>query len=159
MRYVKLENNTPINYSIEQLLLDYPEASIYKGSQLPNEELLSHYNVYPLITTPLPDLLEDELAEEGLPVLIDNEWHQTWVARKMTAEEINTIVNSNTDIPENIVYSQDNQFFTDQDTSNGRYEICQTCPSFTILKTCKECGCIMPLKVRLKSSECPLGKW
>jgi len=41
-----------------------------------------------------------------------------------------------------------------------RLSICQNCPSYKKrLKQCKECGCIMPAKVKLPNAFCPLGKW
>jgi hypothetical protein len=41
-----------------------------------------------------------------------------------------------------------------------RLDICDTCPSLIQLtQQCKECGCIMPLKAKLKDATCPLGKW
>jgi hypothetical protein len=42
IRYIKIKNNQPTNYSIDQLLVDYPSAIIYKVSQLPDEELLKN---------------------------------------------------------------------------------------------------------------------
>ena len=40
-----------------------------------------------------------------------------------------------------------------------RIDQCNACDSLTILKTCKECGCIMPVKTWLKRVSCPLRKW
>ena len=41
-----------------------------------------------------------------------------------------------------------------------RLDICRSCPRyFNPTGTCKECGCFMTLKTRLKSAECPIGKW
>lgn len=40
-----------------------------------------------------------------------------------------------------------------------RKSICESCDKLTIIKTCTECGCIMPLKTWLKSGVCPLNKW
>lgn len=41
-----------------------------------------------------------------------------------------------------------------------RWNICIACDRlFTPTKTCKECGCFMKIKVRLKGSSCPLSKW
>ena len=45
-------------------------------------------------------------------------------------------------------------------TSDERYEICQSCDWFrTVIKQCKKCGCIMPLKTQLQSAKCPIRKW
>lgn len=42
----------------------------------------------------------------------------------------------------------------------ARYAICEKCPQFNkITKTCKECGCFMAAKTKLKLASCPLGKW
>jgi hypothetical protein len=46
------------------------------------------------------------------------------------------------------------------DEARERYVICINCPE--IIKAtnqCKQCGCFMNLKVKLKRAECPLGKW
>jgi hypothetical protein len=37
---------------------------------------------------------------------------------------------------------------------------CATCPSFQKdIMMCKECGCMMKLKVLVPTATCPLGKW
>lgn len=42
----------------------------------------------------------------------------------------------------------------------ARMDICNSCPELIPLsKQCKKCGCIMPLKTKLKAATCPLGKW
>jgi hypothetical protein len=42
-----------------------------------------------------------------------------------------------------------------------RIKICNECESLTLVKVCKECGCFMPMKVRLIGFEvaCPKLKW
>ena len=40
-----------------------------------------------------------------------------------------------------------------------RYDICKECPELSKLKFCGQCGCFMPLKVRIGSVSCPLKKW
>ena len=43
-----------------------------------------------------------------------------------------------------------------------REEICAKCPhlkDFLGRKQCAECGCILDMKIKLKSTECPLKKW
>lgn len=40
-----------------------------------------------------------------------------------------------------------------------RIELCKACDRLTSFNTCKECGCFMPAKTRIKSAECPLKKW
>jgi hypothetical protein len=159
MRYIKLKNDQPIDYTIEELMIAYPNAGIYKLSKLPDPELLSQYNVYPLITEQKPTVNEDEAAEESVPEFRDGEWHQTWTVRKLTIQEIDEIVKTRTSTPiqEEMVIQQG--YFTTKETADQRYEVCKTCDALSILKTCKECGCIMPLKVRIAHVTCPLGKW
>lgn len=44
--------------------------------------------------------------------------------------------------------------------SNTRFSICLDCPELIKLtKQCKQCGCVMPAKVKLLAATCPLGKW
>ncbi len=46
------------------------------------------------------------------------------------------------------------------DLAKNRLTICEECDRLTkVTKQCKECGCIMPLKVKLKKATCPLSKW
>jgi len=41
-----------------------------------------------------------------------------------------------------------------------RWNICVSCDRlFKPTRQCKECGCFMKIKVRLKGSTCPLKKW
>jgi len=41
-----------------------------------------------------------------------------------------------------------------------RFDICLGCPELIKLtKTCKKCGCVMPLKTKLENAVCPIGKW
>lgn len=41
-----------------------------------------------------------------------------------------------------------------------RYQVCQKCDRFwPVVKGCSECYCFMPLKTRIQSMRCPLGKW
>jgi hypothetical protein len=48
----------------------------------------------------------------------------------------------------------------DSDLREKRLSICSSCPSFiSATKQCMNCGCIMPLKTKLKDATCPLGKW
>jgi hypothetical protein len=39
-----------------------------------------------------------------------------------------------------------------------RWEICKECPEL-MMYICKQCGCFMPAKTRLRSANCPLQKW
>lgn len=40
-----------------------------------------------------------------------------------------------------------------------RADICDKCPFKTMMKTCSECGCFLPAKVKYEKSTCPQGKW
>jgi hypothetical protein len=162
MRYIKVENNQITNYSIGQLFTDHPNAVIFKLSNMPNEDLLANYNVYPLITTTAPTTADGMTAVEGTPEFKNGEWYQTWNVRELTEEEIQKIIE--TYAADEIVFSNTLpatgiQFFANLETQQSRYAICNSCPSFTALKLCKECGCIMPLKVKLSNATCPIGKW
>ena len=49
---------------------------------------------------------------------------------------------------------------TSEDVAQQRMSICSSCPELiNATKQCKQCGCFMSLKVRLKDAVCPLGKW
>ncbi len=50
-------------------------------------------------------------------------------------------------------------FFATGEQANARMVICNSCEDLTKTKLCRNCGCIMPAKVRLKSKSCPIGKW
>lgn len=48
----------------------------------------------------------------------------------------------------------------DTKTASDRMAICEACPRLLkATKQCKECGCFMVLKTKLKEASCPLGKW
>ena len=50
--------------------------------------------------------------------------------------------------------------YTDKATAVARAEVCNTCDRlFRATFSCKECGCFMKAKVKLKDATCPLGKW
>jgi len=41
-----------------------------------------------------------------------------------------------------------------------RLVICHACPEYIPLtSTCRDCGCFMVAKARLKNATCPLKKW
>lgn len=40
-----------------------------------------------------------------------------------------------------------------------RIELCKSCDQLNSLNFCKQCGCFMPAKIRLKWTSCPIGKW
>lgn len=48
----------------------------------------------------------------------------------------------------------------DQSIIDKRMEICRACPEFLKLTNrCNKCGCVMPLKTKIRQAECPIGKW
>lgn len=48
----------------------------------------------------------------------------------------------------------------DKDIIAKRLEICKACPELIqATSQCKKCGCVMTLKTKLSSAECPIGKW
>jgi hypothetical protein len=49
--------------------------------------------------------------------------------------------------------------FASQKTVQDRQAICNQCDRLTAIKLCKECGCVIPAKIRLRPVSCPLGKW
>ena len=50
--------------------------------------------------------------------------------------------------------------YVDENLEKERYDICLSCPELIALtKQCKQCGCVMPLKTKLRNAVCPLGKW
>ena len=154
MKYIKLENNEPVNYSIEQLLTDFPNARIYSNGMMPDAYLLEQYNVYPLVTTNPPLVEETETSEEGIPSFHDGEWHQTWTTRHLTEEEIDEIISIRTPIPVDTEIAL--EFFASDELITQRSEVCNGCPSYSQLKICAECRCIIPLKVKIKSAVCEI---
>lgn len=47
-----------------------------------------------------------------------------------------------------------------EEIANERLNICLSCDRLIKLtKQCRECGCIMPAKVRIENATCPLSKW
>lgn len=48
----------------------------------------------------------------------------------------------------------------DDSYHKNRLDICKQCPRlFKPTLQCKECGCFMRIKTRIKSQTCPIGKW
>ena len=51
-------------------------------------------------------------------------------------------------------------FLVEKEVADKRYEICKSCDRFAKFTTqCKECGCVLLLKIIVPSFKCPLGKW
>ena len=51
------------------------------------------------------------------------------------------------------------QLIATKKVQDERYNICKKCDRLGMMKLCKECGCLMPLKVKIPGADCPLGKW
>lgn len=43
--------------------------------------------------------------------------------------------------------------------SDERIKICNSCEHLSSLRACKECGCFVDAKTKLKFVSCPIGKW
>lgn len=49
---------------------------------------------------------------------------------------------------------------SEEELAKDRLDICKACPEFfELTKQCSKCGCVMPLKVKLKEATCPINKW
>jgi len=47
-----------------------------------------------------------------------------------------------------------------EEESSQRFSVCLSCPELIKeTSTCKQCGCFMFLKTKLKDAKCPLNKW
>jgi hypothetical protein len=47
-----------------------------------------------------------------------------------------------------------------EEESEKRFNICLECPEIiNTTKQCKQCGCFMRAKTKLKNATCPLNKW
>jgi len=73
-------------------------------------------------------------------------------------EQVKKLANSNEVKPWDFL--NPNTEYSSEQESEERYSLCKACPKFNAgVKTCQECGCFMPAKVRLKLATCPIGKW
>lgn len=65
--------------------------------------------------------------------------------------------------PPSISKEEETAMFEQQNESiplaKQRYDICKGCEHLSKLKFCGQCGCFMPLKVRIEKVSCPLKKW
>lgn len=53
-----------------------------------------------------------------------------------------------------------NQPRSQEDIAKNRLSICESCEYFIKLThQCNQCGCIMPLKVKLENATCPKNFW
>ena len=52
------------------------------------------------------------------------------------------------------------EYFCPTSIKERRFNICKECENFNkTMKTCKICGCIMPIKVAFSNFSCPITKW
>jgi hypothetical protein len=50
--------------------------------------------------------------------------------------------------------------YVSEEDAKARLDICKACPRLIKgTNQCKECGCFMNLKTKLKDASCPLHKW
>jgi len=49
--------------------------------------------------------------------------------------------------------------YTDRVGMRSRKKLCEDCDRLSKIRTCKECGCFIDLKVKYSQSTCPKGKW
>jgi hypothetical protein len=48
----------------------------------------------------------------------------------------------------------------EESVADERMGICLVCPELIgLTKQCKQCGCLMTGKVKLRDAVCPIGKW
>jgi len=53
-----------------------------------------------------------------------------------------------------------NTEYAEESEAVRRYDICKACPELIDLtKQCKQCGCMMALKTKLRHATCPINKW
>lgn len=56
--------------------------------------------------------------------------------------------------------SKGRNVFCPPDIIQQRMSTCNSCPDFVRSTTqCRQCGCFMSAKTRLKKASCPIGKW
>lgn len=84
--YIKLINNQPIRYSLEQLRQDNPQTSFPSSM---SEALLAEYLVYVVQPSmaPIPSA-NQALEETGYEQVSDGSWVQVWNLRSMTEQEL-----------------------------------------------------------------------
>ena len=50
-------------------------------------------------------------------------------------------------------------YFASKEEAVRRMSICRQCPELTKRSRCKQCGCFMKIKTKLKRVICPINKW
>ena len=52
------------------------------------------------------------------------------------------------------------EILVSSEVANQRLTICESCPEYFFpARICSQCYCVMPIKTRLASANCPLDKW
>lgn len=88
MSYVKTINGQvqQYPYSISQLRKDNPGISF---PQVPSNELLAQYEVFPVATVPAPSFNQTtQSVSEGSPAQSNGAWRQTWIVRSASSQEL-----------------------------------------------------------------------
>jgi len=84
--YIKLVDNTPVSYDINQLKRDNPQVSF--PTTIP-ANVLEDYDVYPLNSTKQPEYNPDtQKLTIGTPVQKNGEWFENWVITNKSESEI-----------------------------------------------------------------------
>lgn len=82
--YIKLNNQVPKNYTIQQLKSDNPQTSF--PDNIP-ESLLNEFGVFKLEPTDRPTVGLDKTITEGIPELVNGVWKQVWNVADASPEE------------------------------------------------------------------------
>lgn len=53
----------------------------------------------------------------------------------------------------------DQVVFLNKEDALKKKDICMSCEFLFKKYICSKCGCILPLKIQLTESTCPVGKW
>lgn len=75
MTYIKLENGTPVAYSLRQLRRDNPDVSF---PEVPDAYTLAGFGAYEYTATPAPEVGAFERAVDDGFAQIDGAWVQKW---------------------------------------------------------------------------------
>lgn len=82
--YIRVQQDTIENYSIEKLRIDNPQVSFpYEIS----DDILKEYNVYTVTPTEKPSCEWSQRVEEGTPKLVNKKWEQVWNIIDLSPEE------------------------------------------------------------------------
>lgn len=100
--YIKIVNNFPVSYSIEQLRKDNPQTSF---PSVISDSLLAEYSVYAVqpVSAPVPSV--SEALEEGVAQQAGM-WVQSWSVRAMTSTELASVA-AEKDEQKRISYTQE----------------------------------------------------